>query len=65
MADYITLLGAEDVKRAANQMQSAADDFKQSVGYLDEVLRRHEGNMAALVFRQEELARKTLEADDG
>jgi hypothetical protein len=61
MADYITLLGAEDVVRAANNMQSAADTFKQSVGHLDDILRRHEENMAALVFRQEELARKALE----
>jgi len=41
MADYVTLLGAEDVRNAAHQIREAAQDMNRSVSYLDDVLTRH------------------------
>jgi hypothetical protein len=41
VADYITLLGAEEVSRAANRMQSAADTMQQAASNLDSALERH------------------------
>jgi hypothetical protein len=42
MADYVTLLGAEEVSRAASRMQSAADTFGSAVGSLNYVLEQHQ-----------------------
>lgn len=36
MSDHITLLGAEDVRRAAAMMQDAAHEFGQHVQWLAE-----------------------------
>lgn len=36
MADYITLLGAEDVQRAANSMRQAADDMQRAANLYQE-----------------------------
>jgi hypothetical protein len=41
MADYVTLMGAEDVSRAAGRMQSAADDMKRAAGEIDAAMERH------------------------
>lgn len=46
MAEYITLLGAEQVQSAARQMQSAADDMQRAVGNLEDTLMRHRMFMA-------------------
>jgi len=35
MSDYMTLMGAEDVRRASNQMASAAADMKQAAASID------------------------------
>ena len=40
MADYITLMGAEDVRRAAHTIAEAADTMNRASGNLDEVLHR-------------------------
>lgn len=42
MSDYITLLGAEDVKKSGHEMSSAAHEMQRSIGYLDDVLNRHQ-----------------------
>jgi Sec-independent protein translocase protein TatA len=40
--DYVTLLGAEDVRSAARQMSSAANEMKQASANMDESFRRHQ-----------------------
>lgn len=40
MADYITLLGAEQVQSAASQMSSAAHEMRQAAGTIDEAMRQ-------------------------
>ena len=42
MGDYITLLGAEDVSRAASNIRSAANDINRAILNLDELSRRHQ-----------------------
>lgn len=38
MAEYVTLLGAEDVRRAGHQMASAAEDINRALLSLDQTL---------------------------
>ncbi len=42
MADYITLLGAEDVRRAGSLMQSAADDMRCAASNMSSALEQHQ-----------------------
>lgn len=42
MADYVTLLGAEEVSRAANQIRVAADTMGAAINNLSDVLDRHQ-----------------------
>lgn len=42
MSQYVTLLGAEEVSRAASRMQSAADAMSSAVSSLDSILERHQ-----------------------
>jgi len=38
MADYVTLLGAEEVSRAANRMQQAAADMQRAADRIEYTL---------------------------
>lgn len=62
MADYIHLVGAEEVSRAGNNMRAAADTMSQAASSIsesnDQFLRRFED----LVTRMEHALRKS---DDG
>lgn len=40
MSDYITLLGSEDVARAARQMDEAADTMRRAANTIDEAISR-------------------------
>jgi hypothetical protein len=42
MADYITLMGAEDVSRAASRMQSAADSMNNAASYFQSIFEQHQ-----------------------
>jgi len=42
MSQYVTLLGAEEVSRAAGRMQSAADQMSSAASNLDSILERHQ-----------------------
>lgn len=42
MADYVTLLGAEQVQNAGRAMREAADSMIRSAAEFDASLRRHE-----------------------
>lgn len=51
MADYVTLMGAEDVSKAGTAMRSVAQDISNSVSNLDVIL------MQNRVFMDDWLAR--------
>ena len=38
MGEYVTLLGAEDVRRAGSEIKSAAEQISQAVSWLVEAL---------------------------
>jgi hypothetical protein len=40
MSDYVTLLGAEDVQRAASQMREAASEMSRAAGEITEAVAR-------------------------
>lgn len=42
MSSYVTLLGADDVSRAAGRMQSAAEEMQRAASNMDAVLERHQ-----------------------
>lgn len=42
MADYITLMGAEDVRRAAHEMTSAASAMQAAASSIEWSLQRHQ-----------------------
>lgn len=42
MADYITLLGAEQVQSAASTMRSAADDMRSAASTIEYALHQHQ-----------------------
>jgi len=54
-ADYMTLLGAEDVKAAAHTMQEAAATIRSAVSDLDEVLSRHRQEMREMWVEQQDV----------
>ena len=41
MSDYVTLMGAEQVQSAANQMRQAADMMQRAAGEIEDSFRRH------------------------
>lgn len=70
MADYITLLGAEDVSRASSRMKEAAHQMEQaasSIAYSMEVLDRIVGRIEEAMARtiEEEIARDRLRMGRG
>lgn len=62
MTEYITLLGAEQVQKAASQMIGAADTFRHAASGLVESLNHQIVRVEELMTRLEVLAK---EADDG
>lgn len=50
MADYITLLGAENVQNAAGTMRGAADTFSSAASSLTYALEQHSRVMQDLVY---------------
>lgn len=44
MSEYIYLVGAEDVSRAASTMQSAAQDMCRAAGNIEEAVRQQKVN---------------------
>ena len=53
MAEYVHLIGAEQVQNAARSMQSAADTMRQAMSYHEEALRRHQSFMDDWLARLE------------
>ncbi len=52
MVDFVTLLGAEDVVRAANKMQSAADTMSQAASSIDHTLEMFLRRYEELISRE-------------
>lgn len=42
MADYVTLVGAEEVSRAASRMASAAQEMRDAAGNFQDILHQHQ-----------------------
>lgn len=42
MAEYVTLMGADDVRNAGHRMSGAADTMRSAAGNIDDALRRHQ-----------------------
>lgn len=42
MADYVTLMGTEDVRSAGSQMRSAAEDMKRAASQIESAFETHE-----------------------
>lgn len=57
MADYITLLGAEDVRSAASAMQRAADEMRQAAGTIDHAMLQQRQFMEDWLYRFEQILR--------
>lgn len=56
MSEYMHLVGAEQVQRAANTMQNAADSMSRTQGYMDESLKMFLMRFEELVVRLEQLS---------
>ncbi len=67
MAEYMTLLGTEQVERAANTMRQAAEDMRQAAGTLDYALENHRRQMDEWLYRfqqvVEEATKKIVEVN--
>lgn len=57
MAEYMHLIGAEDVRTAANRMASAGADMQQAATIIDSALERHRGFMDDWLQRLEAVMR--------
>lgn len=55
MADYVTLIGAEDVRAAGNSMRSAADEMRSAAGSIDNTMERQQRFMDDWLMRLERI----------
>jgi hypothetical protein len=58
MTEYIHLVGAEEVTRAASQMSSAAEEMKRAAMNIDDALSRNQRFMDEWLYRLEALVKK-------
>lgn len=58
MADYVHLLGAEDVRNAGWAMREAASDMQRAASSIDEALQRHQRFLDDWLLRFEAVADK-------
>lgn len=61
--DYVSLMGAEDVRAAGNRMVEAADAMNRAAGSIDESLRTHRQWMDDWLFRLEQAVEKIPRKD--
>ncbi len=64
MTKYITLLGTEQVQRAASQMVQAAETMRQQAGFLSEMLDHKLQRAEELVSRLEALQEAADDANN-
>lgn len=55
MGEYVTLVGSEQVQRAASQMQSAADAMNRAAGNLDHTMTMHQRFLDDWLMRFEQV----------
>lgn len=65
MANYITLLGAEDIRRAGNAMQAAAEEMMRGTGYQQEALQQHQRFMDDWLSRFETAIERLVPKEPG
>ncbi len=53
--DFVTLMGAEDVREAGSAMRSSAEVIRQAAGSMEDSLHRHRLFLDDWLFRLEEL----------
>lgn len=53
MSDYVTLIGAEDVRSAAYAMREAAASIAQSVAEFEVILRRHREELREIIAEKQ------------
>lgn len=58
MTEFVTLLGAEDVKRASSNMTAAADRMSRAAGQIDAALQNHERFLTEWLVKFDELLEK-------
>ncbi len=58
MADYITLLGAEDVRSAGSSMRSAASDMVRAASSIEDSLHRQRLFLDDFLMRLEHLLKE-------
>jgi hypothetical protein len=64
MADYMTLLGAEDVRAAGSRIVSAAEAMRHAASTMEESLHRHQRFLDEWITRFETVVER-LSADAG
>ncbi len=64
MPDYVTLMGAEDVRIAGSRISSAAADMRTAAGSIDHSLHTHRIFLDDWLIRLEHLLRKLIETQD-
>lgn len=62
MSNYVTLMGAEDVRRAGHEMASAAQTMVGAASNIDSVLWRHQQFLEDWLIRLEQIMEKHAEA---
>jgi hypothetical protein len=60
MAEYITLLGSEQVQSAGRNMLSAASDMQRAASTIDESLAQHQSFLDDWLLRLQAIMEKTL-----
>ena len=55
MSDYITLLGAEDVQRAGNNISTAAETMSRAAASIEDSLFRHRQFLDDFLLRVENI----------
>lgn len=65
MADFINLIGAEDVRAAGNTMRSAADTMGSAAGSFTWALEQHQRFMDDWLQRFADVLERSKEADRG
>jgi hypothetical protein len=65
MADYVTLLGSEQVLNAGYAMKSAASDMDRAAGNLEDSLRRHRMFMDDWLERFEAALNASRQTEEG
>ena len=64
MSEYITLMGAEEVRRAAHEMTSAAQTMASAAGSIEFSLQRHQQFMDNWMSQLEQIMAPTTTPED-